>query len=181
MRTLGSCAPPPPPLPQSLWLYFPFTDSANPVSAPSPRVWAGSCTWVPLLEPRQVGQAGQPCRGGPVLEVPMAGWCRQLPSSGHCPAWPSCQRTVGAVPPGHCLGLLPAGMGKAGAGRRVGAGQHRDYFCNREWKWADLKLLLPKRCKVCCCFGGVGGGLIWGLWFLFFISFISLRLKMLVQ
>lgn len=67
-------------------------------------------------------------------------------------------------------------------GGKWGAGQHREYFCNccclSEWKRDDFKLLLPKRCKVDCRFGGVGGGLVLGSCFLFFIS---LRLRMLVQ
>lgn len=85
-----------PPLPQSLWLHFPFIDSARHKLALS----TGSGltpAQVPLLEPRGQlerwgGFQAPPCHLSPILEVPSTGCCGQHPSAGHCPALSSCQK-----------------------------------------------------------------------------------------
>ena len=82
-----------------------------------------------LLQPLSRGACGSPLHGS---------------------AQPSCQRKVGASPNGQCQGVPTAGMetvGRGGAGREGGAGQHRGYFCNAVVRTDRSGMLLSYCCQ----------------------------------
>lgn len=142
---------------------FPLLTQLDPEAFLPHGVWGGSClgraAGAKVGSTKDGGLSGYIPADSPILEVPAAGWCGQHPSAGHCPVWPSCQRIVG-LPPWSVSGRVPAGKG-TWEGVELGGGggreQHRGYFCNRycqsKWKWDDLQLLLPKRCKFIVALG----------------------------
>lgn len=115
---------------------FPFTDSARPVNPPFPQ--GIGCSHLGPAVATVGSQKDQGWRGllgctpaavGPVLEVPLAGPCRQLPSAWHYPVLcPSCQRRVGAIPRSQCWGAPAYRERDGGEGVELGAGHAGNIF-----------------------------------------------------